>query len=257
MTFAILAAIVLAATDPAEPELTLNQRLIMACYKVRVGEVVRCLRDGADVEARLDDLGGDGLLRDYWTGGLGYLGNNEWTALLAVAAAEKYPDPPPGLRDVWKDPERSRALREQIPKEEIAKRRADEMTIVYILLSHGCRLDVDDGFGATPLYKAVEGHKLLMAKTLLGAGANPNTKTAVYIDGPSDITPLHEASHSRELIQLLLDHGADPAAKDSDGNTPGDWVERWGGRDFDLIFDADGKGKTVDRAKPSKAAARN
>ena len=50
------------------------------------------------------------------------------------------------------------------------------------------------------------------------AGANPNVRQQ------GGYTPLHGAAHNgdAELVQLLLDHGADPAAPNDDGKTPRD-----------------------------------
>jgi ankyrin repeat protein len=99
-----------------------------------------------------------------------------------------------------------------------------------------------------PLYAAVSEHRVDMALLLLRYGANPNTKTGVYIDGPGDLTPLHKAGASprhpdpraRELMQALLDHGADPLAKDSDGRTPADWLALHRERTFDLVITPEG-----------------
>ena len=114
------------------------------------------------------------------------------------------------------------------------------MLILLILLSHNCSLNDDDGFGATALYCAANKEKVQMVRVLLQNGANPNTKTRVYIDGPGAKTPLHVASPSREIMQLLLDHGADAAAKDDQGRTPADWLRLHDDRGFDLVETKDG-----------------
>jgi ankyrin repeat protein len=87
---------------------------------------------------------------------------------------------------------------------------------------------------------AVDSEKMQLVRTMLEFGANPNTKSHIYIDGPDDITPLHSACASKELLQLLLDHGADTSAKDSKGRTPADWVALDDSRDFDLVVTPDG-----------------
>jgi ankyrin repeat protein len=86
--------------------------------------------------------------------------------------------------------------------------------------SHVYRTEVNktDAHGATALYMAVEHDKPRVVRELLDFGANPNTKTRVYIDGPDNETPLHRAG-SKYVYQLLLDHGADASAKDSTGET--------------------------------------
>ncbi len=96
------------------------------------------------------------------------------------------------------------------------------------MLSHKPELNSDDGYGATALYKAIDTEKTEMAKVLIRFGANVSTKTGVYIDGAGDLTPLHQAFNSVELTKLLLEHGADPTAKNSEGETPLDWAKQMG-----------------------------
>ena len=217
-------------------DFSLDQRLVIACYKLQVDQVVRCLRKGANVNATFGEFRRDtDPFFDRWTGGTAYLGTDTWTPLLALTHASDYPDPPADLGEVWKDAERSRALQQRTPRETLDKRKSDATTILFILLSQGCKLDSEDCRGATALYIAADTENVPMAKTLLEFGANPNTKTGIYFDGPGDTTPLHVACQSRELMQLLLDHGADASAKDTNGETPADWVALHGDGSFDLI----------------------
>jgi ankyrin repeat protein len=219
-------------------DLTPDQRLIIACYKRDVEGVVSCLRAGANVNGTFGETD-ERHFQDAWTGGLP-IGITSWTPLLALANSPDYPDPPEGFNIERKSPDEIRALQRQWPQEQLDKRRGDARTILFILLASKCDLDNHDGYGTTALFKAVETGKVSMVKTLLQFGASPNTKTQAYIDGPSDITPLHEACNSRELMQLLLDHGADASAKDSDGHTPADWLDLNSNRDFDLVVTPDG-----------------
>ncbi|MEX2558486.1 MAG: hypothetical protein WD403_01165 [Pirellulales bacterium] len=136
-------------------DLTLDQRLIVACYNLQVDDAVKCLREGANVNARFGKTKTDFRFSDRWTGGW-WAGTEAWTPLLAVASSPELPDPPADLGEIWKDRDRSRALREQIPIMEIEKRRSDELTLVLILLARGCELENHDGYGATALYKAVD-----------------------------------------------------------------------------------------------------
>lgn len=222
-------------------ELPLDQRLILACFNVDVDHVVESIRKGANVNATFGASHDDtNLLRDKWSGS-SYMGSESWTPLIAVANAPGYPPPPMELGEIWKDRERAAALRKKIPNAQIEKRRLDSIIIVAVLLSHRCALDADDGFGSTALAAAVRNDKVEMARILLRFGGDPNTKSRTYIDGPSDVTPLHEACHSQELVQLLLDHGADASAKDSNGRTPAEWVAVQGDdRTFDLVLTAEG-----------------
>jgi hypothetical protein len=234
-TLVFLALMVSACRPAIAAELSPNQRLIVACFKLQVDEVVTSLRQAANVNARFGqcDSGIQPFL-DRWTGGT-YLCTGEWTPLIALASSSAYPDPPTELGKIWKDSARSRSLRDSIAQNQIDKRRSDKTTILFILLSHECKLDCHDRNGATALFRASETDKVAMAKVLLQFGANPNTKTQAYIDGPDNVTPLHVACRSKELMQLLLTHGADASAKDSEGRTPADWVALDDDRDFDLV----------------------
>ena len=74
------------------------------------------------------------------------------------------------------------------------------------------------------------------ARLLLDAGANPNAKAAVGIATSvyyRDITvigetPLHRAAAycDGEMIQMLIEAGADPRIKDSHGESPLTWFSR-------------------------------
>ena len=94
--------------------------------------------------------------------------------------------------------------------------------------------------GETPLHAAtakgfVKG-TLECIKLLLEAGANPNTKAKSNIATNTyyrDITvvgetPLHLAAAygSKEMIELLLQHNADPTIKDDRGDSPLTWYSR-------------------------------
>jgi hypothetical protein len=92
--------------------------------------------------------------------------------------------------------------------------------------------NMDDGRGATPLHWLAErsdqskehtlANQCILAKQLIGAGANVNARAQ---RGFYKSAPLHNACWAGnctnlDLIQLLLDHGANPNAKDSSGWTP-------------------------------------
>jgi len=217
-----IAATVLIATACRAGQLTLDQRLIVSCHRLDVNGVVAALRDGANVNGRFGDADAK-LFQDPWS--LGWpMAAKKWTPLIAVANASNYPDPPRTVQSTVEDLDWAREQRKKIPPEQIEARQRATGTIALILLSHRAEIDADDGYGATALFDAISERKLDLANLLLLFDANVNTKTGIYIDGPGDITPLHEAYWSAELTKLLLDKGADRTAKDSRGRTPADWA---------------------------------
>jgi hypothetical protein len=92
--------------------------------------------------------------------------------------------------------------------------------------------NLDDGRGYTPLHylariidpskEHTHGNQCILAKQLIEAGANVNARAQRNV---FESTPLHHACSGRsctnlDFIQLLLDHGANPNAKNSKGETP-------------------------------------
>jgi hypothetical protein len=208
-------------------DLSSSQRLIVACHRVDVSAVVEALRSGADVNARFGEGDVETVFRDPWS--LGWpMAGHRWTPLIALASSSKYPAPTQVTQNTVEGLNRAREQQAKIPPEALELRRRDGLTILSILLSHKADIDADDGHGATPLYSAVYEEKTEMAKTLIRFGAKVNTKTGIYIDGTGDTTPLHRACKSAELTKSLLENGADPAAKDTNGKTPIDWAKQHG-----------------------------
>lgn len=88
--------------------------------------------------------------------------------------------------------------------------------VAKLLLRHKARLDIAAVNGFTPLHIATKKGNGTMVKLLLGVKAKVDTPAVV-----SGLTPLMMAcmgSHP-ELVELLLDRGADPDTEDQDGNT--------------------------------------
>jgi len=116
-----------------------------------------------------------------------------------------------------------------------------DASVVQVLLEHqadpnlGCAPS-----GETPLHWATSrGHmpgRTECVKLLLAAGADPNRRANVGVETTAymrDIsvrgeTPLHRAAiHGDEqMIQYLLDYGADPGIKDAHGESPLGWASR-------------------------------
>jgi len=131
-----------------------GRNLVIAAFRGDVNEVRRLLDSGVSVNSRCgpvpketfqDEKGG-------WP-----MSSAQWTALMAAASADKKQTTP-----------------------------GAHLEIVRLLIQGKADLDLHDGYGATALYSAVyharwqkEAEPIALA--LLEAGANPNTRTGVYI----------------------------------------------------------------------------
>ena len=201
------------------PTLNVDQRLIVACYHVDLAGVRAALKDGANPNGRFGYGNADDAFHDPLVeGSLAPVSAAAFTPLLALGSS--LPDPPPIHSGAVPDADVAK-----IPDSARQKRVQNGLEILKLLLAEHAQIDAEDGWGSTALFFAVYLQKLELATALVAAGANVNTRTGVYIDGPGDITPLHYSHWSAELAQLLIDKGADPLAKDSDGRTPLDWAE--------------------------------
>ena len=91
---------------------------------------------------------------------------------------------------------------------------------VQLLLEKGADVEARTTDGRTPLFLAVEYGYIEVVKLLIERRANINTRTR------SENTPLHVAAKnygpSVLLVKLLLEHGANPIAKNDSGLTPKD-----------------------------------
>src|SRR6185312_13435066 len=95
-------------------------------------------------------------------------------------------------------------------------------TCVRLLLQRGADAKAKTGAGETALHEASFEVSPAMVRMLLEAGAPVN------VADERGFTPLMMAANSRtksaEVARMLLEHGADPQAKDGLGRTAADWA---------------------------------
>jgi ankyrin repeat protein len=122
----------------------------------------------------------------------------------------------------------------------IAAIEKDRFEVAEFLIANGASVQMDDGWGMTPLFALAnkrtqrkEYDKL--AALLLKHNADPNAAIDTYIDNPSGETALHKAvawGHV-EMVKMLIAAGANVNAQTSSGDTPLDDVYR--GRNDQVI----------------------
>jgi len=103
-----------------------------------------------------------------------------------------------------------------------------QKSVIERLLDAGSDIEHKDKAGAVPLHRAVRARSPLAVRCLLERGARVDAT-----HGRQRTTPLHIVTHStgasgtkgtgaerREIVALLLQYGADPRARDANGQLP-------------------------------------
>lgn len=217
---AITAALVVLATAATADEIESTPKdrmLIEAVYRLKINRVKELLKDGANPNARYGNHDAKSVFQDPWD--LGWpMAYAKWTAILALSNASEWPPPPRKIENTEEDFEFRLREASKVPEKELEKRRKIKLQIAKLLIEAGARVNVDDGYGATPLYNSAAGKSDLML-LLVEHGAHVNSRTGIYIDGPGNKTPLHLAIHSPDNLAILIHEGAHLNATDTNGNT--------------------------------------
>ena len=106
--------------------------------------------------------------------------------------------------------------------------RSNQRSVIELLLDAGSNIEHKDKAGAAPLHRAVRARSPQAVRCLLERGARVDAT-----HGRQRTTPLHIVMHStgasgtkgsraeqQEIVQILLDHGANPRARDANGKLP-------------------------------------
>ena len=112
--------------------------------------------------------------------------------------------------------------------------REDRVETSRVLLSHGAEVDQTGSDHLTPLHSAVLSNQYQMAAVLLEHGANINATEASF-----GLTALMMAARSSyvDVLNLLLEKGADMHIRDVEGQSALDWAKRNGCHETTAILE--------------------
>jgi hypothetical protein len=100
-----------------------------------------------------------------------------------------------------------------------------EVQLLNYLLAHGVDVNTRGQYGESPLGAAAAAGQMEAAGMLIARGAHLNDRTDITLETP--LTEAAQMNHT-DMVKLLLDHGANPAAMDVLDRTPLDWARENG-----------------------------
>lgn len=104
----------------------------------------------------------------------------------------------------------------------------DLAAVVTACVALGAGIEARGDYDWTPLHWAIMEHNPRYAAALLAAGADPDAAFSDASMPPFTCgqRPLHVAAGWPDTVQVLLDHGADVAALNAQGETAADYIQR-------------------------------
>ena len=223
LVFCVSVAGCSATKDDVKTQYSKEQQLVIAAFELDVDRVEGLLAEGVDPDTRLGFYD-DHLFEDKWTLGYSHIGSEKWTPLLAVANSHREPQPDRLTENTIAGRENAEAKLKSIDPKLISERDSQRVAIARLLINAKANTDLDDGYGSTALSSSVYHGYDDLSLLLISSNAKIETKTGVYIDGDSDITPMHRATKSPKVLQAMIKHGANVNVADSSGDTPLHWA---------------------------------
>lgn len=109
---------------------------------------------------------------------------------------------------------------------------AAQAALIALLAQRGAAIDRADRGGATALHRAVRARSVAAVRQLLALGARTDRVLKQRGSSPLHLAALPTGAGGTagacaaqlEIVDLLLQSGADPAAVDAAGRTPADWA---------------------------------
>lgn len=103
----------------------------------------------------------------------------------------------------------------------VSAARNGEIRLLSYLLAHGVDVDTRTQYGESLLGAAAAAGQMEAARMLIAHGAKLNTRTDITLTTP--LTEGAQMNHT-DMVELLLDHGANPHVRDVFNRTPLDWA---------------------------------